>query len=260
MVSVKIVEGKREIKLYGAAFFVNVTMNRISMRKKYISRFLFRCIAFAAVFVLSATRPEIFSVCEGNGFFRELTLLHVLWVIWMCDMFIQLVPSDRLVSVGSQKNFTKHYVEREEEKSRLREFVKRENKSAGIILLIWIGVIIGTSILKGQGIIETRHVVVMMTFFYLSDLICVLFWCPFRVFIMKNRCCITCRIFNWDHMMMFFPGICCVGFFSWSLCLMAVAVFVIWEITFAKHPERFYDGTNCALTCANCKEHLCGKK
>ena len=40
--------------------------------------------------------------------------------------------------------------------------------------------------------------------FYVCDLICVLIWCPFRL-IMKNRCCTTCRIFNWDHLMMFSP-------------------------------------------------------
>jgi len=35
---------------------------------------------------------------------------------------------------------------------------------------------------------------------------------------------------------------------------------VEWEITYHAHPERFFDETNAALRCANCKEKLCSHK
>ena len=34
----------------------------------------------------------------------------------------------------------------------------------------------------------------------------------------------------------------------------------IFEISFALHPERFYEGTNEALKCSNCTDVLCGKR
>ena len=88
-----------------------------------------------------------------------------------------------------------------------------------------------------------------MVFFYLCDLVCVLVWCPFRVFLMKNRCCTTCRIFNWDHLMMFAPFLFLPGFYGWSLLGMSVVTFAVWEIAFRLHPERFWEGSNQALKC-----------
>lgn len=40
---------------------------------------------------------------------------------------------------------------------------------------------------------------------------------------------------------------------------MSVAVFLVWEIYFFSHPERFWEETNDALKCVNCQEFLCGK-
>ena len=93
-------------------------------------------------------------------------------------------------------------------------------------------------------------------FFYVCDLICVLVWCPFRL-IMKNKCCTTCRIFNWDHLMMFSPLIFCGGFFSISLVVIAFLAFLIWELSIILYPERFSEMTNVALRCSNCTDKLC---
>jgi len=88
------------------------------------------------------------------------------------------------------------------------------------------------------------------------DLICVLIWCPFRL-IMKTRCCTTCRIFNWDHLMMFTPMLFVKSFFAASLLAMAIAVWAVWELCVAIYPERFWEGSNDALKCANCTDKLC---
>ena len=63
----------------------------------------------------------------------------------------------------------------------------------------------------------------------MCDLICVLIWCPFRL-IMKNRCCTTCRIFNWDHLMMFSPLIFMGGFFASSLVILSAVAWLVWEL------------------------------
>ena len=108
--------------------------------------------------------------------------------------------------------------------------------------------------------IDSKILLLLSVVFYVCDLICVLFWCPFRVWFMKNRCCTTCRIFNWDHIMMFSPLFFVPGFFTWSLCGVSIIVLAVWEISFALHPERFYEGTNEALRCSNCTDRLCGER
>ena len=77
---------------------------------------------------------------------------------------------------------------------------------------------------------------------------------------MHNKCCTTCRIFNWDHAMMYLPLIVIPGFWTYSLVFMALLILVVWEVVCANHPERFFEKTNCALRCQNCKDKLCGKQ
>ena len=92
--------------------------------------------------------------------------------------------------------------------------------------------------------------------FYVCDLICVLIWCPFRL-IMRNRCCTTCRIFNWDHLMMFSPMVFVGGFFAESLFVLSLIVWIVWELCILMHPERFWEQTNQALRRSECTDKLC---
>jgi hypothetical protein len=72
-----------------------------------------------------------------------------------------------------------------------------------------------------------------------------------------NKCCTTCRIFNWDHMMMFTPMLLVGSFFSISLLVMAIIDLAVWEITIYLHPERFWENSNMALKCSECTDKLC---
>jgi hypothetical protein len=84
----------------------------------------------------------------------------------------------------------------------------------------------------------------------------VLIWCPFRL-IMKNKCCTTCRIFNWDHLMMFTPMMFVISFYSLSLLAMSVVAFVVWELCVLIFPERFWEYSNSSLKCSECTDKLC---
>ncbi|MCC8357928.1 MAG: hypothetical protein LJU34_08915, partial [Oscillospiraceae bacterium] len=92
------------------------------------------------------------------------------------------------------------------------------------------------------------------------DMICILFFCPFQTWFMKNKCCGSCRIYNWDYAMMFTPLMFIKSVYTWTLCAMALALLIRWELTFYRHPERFYEATNQSLKCANCHEKLCQHK
>ena len=45
-----------------------------------------------------------------------------------------------------------------------------------------------------------------------------------------------------------------------SLGLVAFIIFLRWELTFARHKERFIETSNCALKCSQCEEQLCRYK
>lgn len=38
---------------------------------------------------------------------------------------------------------------------------------------------------------------------------------------------------------------------------MSGIVLIHWELIYAKHPERFYEGSNQVLKCAKCKDRTC---
>ncbi|MBQ4546368.1 MAG: hypothetical protein IJA17_04315 [Oscillospiraceae bacterium] len=233
-------------------------------RKIYEGKFLFRCFVLLATASLLIAVPEQFEVMSGWNFFREFSLFHILWVIWMADMLLQLFPSRKYLPLGSSKFSVKDFIPHEMKNIRnfqnLLDYIKKCNRDTIKIGIVWLLLTGAIAALYFTGIIGRNMLLLLSVVFYVCDLICVLFWCPFRVWFMKNRCCTTCRIFNWDHIMMFSPLFFVPGFFTWSLCGVSIIVLAVWEISFALHPERFYEGTNEALRCSNCTDRLCGER
>jgi hypothetical protein len=143
-----------------------------------------------------------------------------------------------------------------EDYNKLKNYIISTTKSAYKVFIIWCLVTVGIGALHDWGIIDSAAVLLISIFFYVCDLICVLIWCPFRL-IMKNRCCTTCRIFNWDHLMMFSPFIFVRGFFTQTLLVFAFAIWLVWELCVMMYPERFWEDTNAALRCSECSDKLC---
>ena len=234
------------------------------VRKIYEAKFLFRCFVLIAAAAIFFVVPEEYDIMSGWNFFKEFSVFHFLWAIWMIDMFLQVFPSRKFLPLGSVKFSIKEFIPRDIRNMKklqdLVDYIKKCNLDTLRIGLVWLVLTAIVGILYFTGTIGRNVLLLFSVAFYVCDLICVLFWCPFRVWFMKNRCCTTCRIFNWDHMMMFSPIVFVPGFFTWSLCAVALLVLAIWEISFALHPERFYEGTNQALQCSNCTDRLCGER
>lgn len=228
------------------------------MRKNYIARLIGRCLVLLLGIAMCMLKPEAFEIINGWNFFQQFSVLHLLWGVWMMDMLFQLIPMKGIVPLGSQKLFQKRFVavKGNLEEKRLREHIAKDTKKAYQIFLVWTVMIAILGGLRHMKIISDRILFMISVFFYVCDLICVLIWCPFRVF-MQNRCCTTCRIFNWDHAMMFTPLLFVEGFYAKSLVVMAFAVWVLWEYSVMVAPERFWDGSNAALKCSNCTDKLC---
>lgn len=230
-------------------------------RKLYLGRFLFRCTVFAVSVLLYVWAPQPLTVLEGFGFFHSVSLLHLLWLLWMADMISQLCRCRWYWPLGSQKFLAASFrpAEGTADRAALARFVKENNRRACVVGVLWLAVTLAVGALYLTGWFDRGMVMLASEFFYVCDVFCVVFWCPFRAWFLKNRCCTTCRIFNWDHLMMFAPLVFIPSFFTWTLFFMALAIFLVWEITFARHPERFWEGTNAALRCVNCTDRLCGR-
>lgn len=227
-------------------------------RKTYILKLVARCIIFALSVAAFVIKPEWFTVIEGSNFFRALSPLHLLWIVWVIDMVLQLIPIKEHIPLGSQKLFGIRFKPNKDviNYQSLKDYVISTTKSAYKVFIIWTVLIIILGILYKFNILSSSHLFLISVGFYMCDLICVLIWCPFRL-IMKNRCCTTCRIFNWDHLMMFTPMLFINSFYSVSLLLMAFAVWVVWELSVMMYPERFWFKSNDALKCSQCTDKLC---
>ena len=227
-------------------------------RKIYFMRLVGRCVVFLAVLFLYFFGKETFLVAESGKFFSSFSVLHILWGIWILDMLLQLIPVKAHISIGSQKQFSSMFrpIREKINGKNLKKFLWNTTRSAYFVMLLWIGVNSVIGVLYCAGILDTGAVVCITTFFYVCDLICVLIWCPFRL-IMKNKCCTTCRIFNWDHLMMFAPLIMVPSFFARTLVTFALLDFLVWEICVFTYPERFWESSNQSLLCSECTDKLC---
>ena len=227
-------------------------------RKRYVVRLVCRCLIFVLCVLVCLFWEDAFSVLDGWNFFKMISPLHLLWLVWVGDMFLQIIPIKNQVPLGSQKLFANRFrpIREKINYEALRSYIVSTTKAAYKVFLLWCILIAVIGVLYHTHVLDQKTLFMISVLFYVCDLICVLIWCPFRL-IMKNRCCTTCRIFNWDHLMMFSPLIFMGGFYAVSLVLMSVAAWLVWELCVMMYPERFWDNSNAALKCSECTDKLC---
>jgi len=228
------------------------------LRRSYILRLVLRCMVFVACVLIYIFRPQWLGIIEGDRFFREFSVVHILWAVWVIDMIQQLIPVKNHIPLGSQKHLRQRFrpVLEKFNSQALRQYIVSTTKSAYKVFVIWAVLTGALGVLYYFKILTAQHLFLISVAFYVCDLICVLIWCPFRL-LMRTRCCTTCRIFNWDHLMMFTPMLFVGSVFSVSLVGLAFGVWVVWELCVMLYPERFWEQTNEALRCSNCTDKLC---
>ncbi len=236
----------------------NIKQPMSPLRKRYIARLVGRCVVLAISLALFFAFPSAFDILNGWSFFSKFSMFHILWVIWLIDMICQLIPIRHHIPLGSQKLFRNRFRPIREKINRpaLKKHISATTKAAGRVMILWVSLVAVIGALYYLGVIDKKMLLLISIVFYVCDLICVLIWCPFRL-ILKNRCCTTCRIFNWDHLMMFSPLVFMGGFYALSLFALAFVVWLVWEISILVYPERFWEFSNDALKCSNCTDKLC---
>ena len=230
---------------------------KTEMLKSYVGGFFLRVAIFVSIVILYIWKKPVLEVLIRQPISMGITPIHVLWFMWMVIMLSHIFPTKKMTmalrkSQGEKFEEIKDYSELE-----LLRFVQDQNVKAWFVLLIWLSFNAIFGALYLIGILDNTDLIMLSVFYFLCDYICILFYCPFQSEIMKNKCCVNCRIFDWGHFMMFTPMLFIKNFFSWSLFFTSLIVLLKWEITYARHPERFWRGANKNLKCEHCKDRLC---
>ena len=184
-------------------------------------------------------------------------LLLGIFVIFTVEMLLRFFPS-RLESMGCQKQFRRNYIPKEantEGRVHLGTW-----RSTLAVAAAWVALNAVFAVLYYTGVLDAAILLLISLFYSVADMICILFFCPFQTWFMKNKCCGCCRIYNWDYAMMFTPLVFLGNGFGIALFGLAFLLLLFWEIAVFRHPERFSPATNAALSCVNCPEKLCQHK
>lgn len=227
------------------------------MFRTYCYKLAFRVIIFLIVLYGYIVRPEIYEYIVDRPLLGQIPWTYIIWGILMFSMITHMLPT-KSITMGSKKRFVENFhVNEGYDKLNLYQYVQKNNIAAIWVLIIWLSFNAIFGIFYLRGTLEEKELILISVFFYVCDLICVVIWCPFQSYIIKNKCCVNCRIFNWGHFMMFTPLLFIVNFFTWSLFFTSLIVMLRWELTLLKYPERFWEESNTTLQCVNCKDKIC---
>lgn len=218
-------------------------------------------LSYRSVLFLTALGIHIYNRVKNTGSFfggyeDNNVILSIIWIVYMVEMVLRFFPAP-LESMGCQKQFARNYKE-------IPHDCKRPSvqpwRSTFAVAAVWIALnaVVGT--LYFTDIIDMGILVLICLAYSVCDIVCILFFCPFQTWFMKNKCCTTCRIYNWDYAMMFTPLIFIVNPYALSLLGTALILLFKWEAVYRRHPERFSEQTNRSLSCTMCQEKLCNHK
>ncbi len=205
-----------------------------------------------AIFILFF--PELIDVVEEY-------LFPLFFIYFILDSLSVILPmfNDSIYSGKMQKRLYKEVSEYNI--AEVKQLSKKSNKIALLIFILYgSGIaILGLSYMH-LDFLDRNFIYLVFFGLNFADYFCIMLWCPFRTLFLKNSCCNTCRISNWDRIMKFSILIFIPNVYTISIFVIGLGIFLYWEYHHWKHPERFYRISNQTLWCSNCDKITCGKK
>ena len=155
-----------------------------------------RLVYRSVIFVLLAVAYILYHTNDGEAITVLLEkrpgLLIGAWLVFVVEMILRFFPS-RFESPGCQKQFGRNYI-----KSGESDIVIQDNNAVLLVALVWIGFNALFGAFHMWGILDDGIMILLCSAYSVCDMICILFFCPFQTWFMKNKCCTVCRIYNWD--------------------------------------------------------------
>ena len=108
-------------------------------RKRYIGRLVGRILVLLICAVLCFTSPKSFYILDGFNFFKGLSPFHLLWVIWVLDMILQIIPIKNKVPLGSQKLFANRFrpIRDKINYEALKNYITTTTRAAYKVFVLW---------------------------------------------------------------------------------------------------------------------------
>jgi len=231
------------------------------MLLRHILKLVFRGFLLVTGIILHITNPEAlnFTLVFQQGITGA--FLWIVWVSLFVEMLYRIIPNKR-TTVGARKHFSCSYrptasaQENNTEKQSAAD--KSLHKGAILSAVSWASITaLVLFALFRVDLLTPGTVLIILLSFAVLDIIFILFFCPFQTLFMRNHCCVVCRIYNWDYIMMCAPLIIFPGFYSASLVILSLAVLLCWEIPLVSKPHFFKRETNENLRCEHCEDKLC---
>ncbi len=222
-------------------------------------KLVYRSLLFIAgivLYVITHVKNEDISFqFSPNKLGVETIVLALIWIVYFVEMILRFFPS-KLESMGCQKQFKRNF-----EPTGRAEIKNVSWKRTLLVVLAWVALNGTIGLLYCLNVIDAGILLLVSLAYGICDMICILFFCPFHTWFLRNRCCTDCRIYNWDFAMMFTPFVFVANhWFTATLLIISLLLLIRWEITLKVRPERFSTNTNKCLDCAHCPEKLCKHK
>ena len=233
------------------------------MSKMLLFKLIYRAVLFLSALVYYVTFLILgANYRDGNVLFGDIGTFPVILILMTLVFGIEMVMrffNSSHEQLGNRKMFKKSY--KPTQGTQRKSPLKQSPWRTLLVFGAWATLNSVFGILYFVGVFSADILVLISLAYSICDLICIMFFCPFQAWMMKNKCCNTCRIYNWDYPMMFTPFIFLIfkpgPVLHYVLLSLALAVLLIWEISYRRHPERFTENTNENLQCKNCTERLC---
>lgn len=222
------------------------------MGKESKIRFIIRSILFIILIILFIIDNNIILSILNYKIIFNIKIYHIIWLYLVLEMIFLIIPYTNNHSYNG-KLFAKHYIEVENyNKEKLDKYIDKHNKQARRVLIVWTLFNLFIYAIYKKYNLSKSYVFLVFMFYYWLDMFCVNIWCPFHKLFFKSKCCNECRIYNWDHVMLFTPLVFIKSFWTYSLFVLSLFVFFQWEYMIKVHPERFSPVSNKKLQCKYC--------
>ncbi|MFC1790612.1 hypothetical protein ACFLZP_03985 [Patescibacteria group bacterium] len=217
---------------------------------KKLTKFSRRLALLVASLFFTIVYPD-----ETIGFFNsgigKLKTYHLVWAYVCWRMIKPLFPR---LNKGSQggKCFSNNFEPIQQnlsKKNLLKKVIRQTDKAELRVVAFWLVLLAIPGILYYGGIISELGIYNAFFVFLLLDRIAVLYWCPFRDWLVKNRCCNDCVVNKWGYLIVASSLIYIPSFWTYSVIFLAALNLIQWEWLRYKHPERFSPLFNKSLAC-----------
>jgi hypothetical protein len=218
---------------------------------------LFKGIILVAYFLTLFLNPNLL-IEIFNYSVSSVKLYQILWFCIIVILIKDMIPSTSR-SYGLRNAFLIDKLEKKTPatKERLKEFDRRTGQKAVAIGIFWLCLLAIIGLLYFLNIIGPVFLFSLIIVGFFLDELFITIWCPFKEY-QKNKCCKTCRICNWGPLMVFCFLIYLPNFYTYSLILISLLMFIHWEYLHHSRPEGFSELSNPSLRCVNC-DNKCGK-